>query len=96
MGATDSSPPPSPPLVIRKSGLFLRGRVTSRSRKMMADGQKALITYTLDGGQTFQEWNPTSFHSLGDPVEIEVTVRCWSGRSGVSYNLIAPSSEETF
>jgi hypothetical protein len=76
------------------SGLAVRGVVMRRTRRMVGnDEPREVVTYTLGPRYvTFEQWEPSSFHAVGEVIEVEVTPNVWNGR----VTFMVPRSEEEF
>jgi hypothetical protein len=85
-------------------GLFIRGRVQSRSKKFFEKSNVYRYTYILiSKGQriTVQCWGDHTIYPLDRVVEIEVAIKCYLNKDGfIRYNLVIPNDikvdEEVF
>lgn len=76
------------------TGLIVRGFVIRRTRKMVgSDEPREVVTYTLGPRfVTFEHWQPTYFHAVGEVIEVEVVPSVWNGR----VTFMVPRAEEEF
>jgi hypothetical protein len=83
-----------PPPMSGPSGLLVRGFVMRRTRRMVGnDEPREVVTYTLGPRLvTFEHWQPTRFHAVGELVELEVVPSVWNGR----VTFLVPRAEEEF
>jgi hypothetical protein len=79
------------------AGLLVRGVVCARRKRRVGQKESELVTYVVDpGGVEVAAWNPTTYFSIGEEVEVRVAVRVFQGKGGLRYSLEIPSADGQF
>lgn len=66
-------------------GIYVRGKVVRRSRKRLGDEGTEVVTYAvlLDTAVVdVDDWEPDTYHDIGDVVEMSVEVRAFTSKAG--------------
>jgi hypothetical protein len=85
----ESTAPPAP-------GLFLRGVVTARRRRIVGKREVELVTYQLSSGHEVSVWAPKSCFSIGESIEVQVVVKVYAAPTGPRWSLEIPSDDGSF
>lgn len=79
-------------------GLFIRGIVEGRTKRLVGDKNKEVVKYKLKAGEkTFfiDAWSPEQYLSVGDDVEIPVYVNTYTNKKGLtSINFVEITKEQ--